>query len=234
MNELLNSSPWLFTDSENSEDISYPQSNSQPSEKNTAQYPCLTDIWTNMTDNNSFNNTNNETNKNFTTESKASIRNNSTVLSWQNVLVNITNNTDDHILNSFNNTNCGINKHFIPEKPSILLNAMNDSENIRPNLSQPIFSMCQRKWTKEEDRLLIQLCSQSLDSNRDWFKISKHFHDRQRCSIKDRWDKVLNPNLVKGNFTKKEDAIIIELVAKWGSDKRWKLISKYLPGRLGN
>ena len=150
------------------------------------------------------------------------------------VLANITNNTDSHILHSFNNSNFMVCQNFIQvEKPTVvLLNSTNDSENQRPHFPQP-FSMAQRKWTKEEDLLLSQLCSQSLDANRDWLQISKHFVDRQRCSIKDRWEKVLNPYLVKGNFTKEEDAKILELVARLGSEKRWNLISKSLPGRLG-
>lgn len=220
MSELLNTSPWLFTDTENSEDISYTDDFRSPQiiENNIVQYPCLTEIWTNITHNQ------NKTNESFLTEST---RNINTTLPSQNVLANITNNT--HI--KFNNINCEVNKPSV--KKSVLWSALNDAENYNLNLPQPIFSVCQRKWTREEDLLLIQLCSQSLESNRDWSKISQNFVDRQRCNVKDRWDKVLNPNLVKGNFTKEEDAKIIELVGKWGSDKRWKLISKYLPGRLG-
>ncbi|CAI9093980.1 OLC1v1029608C1 [Oldenlandia corymbosa var. corymbosa] len=47
-----------------------------------------------------------------------------------------------------------------------------------------------------------------------------------------RWQKVLNPELVKGPWTKEEDEHIIELVEKYGS-KRWSFIAKFLPGRIG-
>lgn len=39
-------------------------------------------------------------------------------------------------------------------------------------------------------------------------------------------------NYIKGSFTKEEDALIIELVASWGT-KKWKTIRLHLPGRSG-
>ncbi|XP_042197900.1 v-myb avian myeloblastosis viral oncogene homolog-like 2b isoform X2 [Callorhinchus milii] len=47
-----------------------------------------------------------------------------------------------------------------------------------------------------------------------------------------RWLKVLNPELVKGPWTKEEDQKVIELVQKYGP-KRWSLIARQLKGRLG-
>jgi hypothetical protein len=47
-----------------------------------------------------------------------------------------------------------------------------------------------------------------------------------------RWQKVLNPELVKGPWTKEEDAKIIELVRQLGA-KQWSKIAQQLPGRIG-
>lgn len=47
-----------------------------------------------------------------------------------------------------------------------------------------------------------------------------------------RWQKVLNPELVKGPWTAEEDAKIIELVGYLGP-KRWSKIAQELPGRIG-
>ena len=42
----------------------------------------------------------------------------------------------------------------------------------------------------------------------------------------------MNPEIVKGPWTKEEDDKVVELVAKYGP-KRWSLIAKYLKGRIG-
>lgn len=47
-----------------------------------------------------------------------------------------------------------------------------------------------------------------------------------------RWQKVLNPSLVKGPWTKEEDHIVLKLVEKFGA-RNWSNIAKYLPGRIG-
>uniref|UniRef100_A0A3Q0QVU7 MYB proto-oncogene like 2 n=1 Tax=Amphilophus citrinellus TaxID=61819 RepID=A0A3Q0QVU7_AMPCI len=47
-----------------------------------------------------------------------------------------------------------------------------------------------------------------------------------------RWQKHLDPELVKGFWSKEEDEKIVELVGKYGT-KHWTLIAKHLKGRLG-
>ncbi|MBN3282683.1 MYBB protein, partial [Polyodon spathula] len=62
------------------------------------------------------------------------------------------------------------------------------------------------KWTQEENRT------------------------EQQCQH--RWLKVLNPDLIKGPWTKEEDEQVIELVNCYGT-KQWATIAKHLKGRLG-
>jgi hypothetical protein len=47
-----------------------------------------------------------------------------------------------------------------------------------------------------------------------------------------RWQKVLDPALVKGPWTEEEDKKVIELVEKHGPEK-WSNIASFLPGRIG-
>ncbi|XP_078396526.1 myb-related protein A isoform X3 [Cetorhinus maximus] len=66
----------------------------------------------------------------------------------------------------------------------------------------------------------------------DWNFIANHFLNRTDVQCQHRWQKVLNPELIKGPWTKEEDQKVIELVQKYGP-KRWSLIAKYLKGRIG-
>lgn len=104
-----------------------------------------------------------------------------------------------------------------------------------PDFSSPYsMSKIKKRWSKEEDDLLSQLCEQTPVMNRDWKLISMNFQNpvRTEYQCQQRWQKVLNPDLIKGPWTKEEDAKVIELVEKYGP-KRWSLIAKHLRGRLG-
>ncbi|KAL0323844.1 UNVERIFIED_CONTAM: Transcription factor R-1 [Sesamum calycinum] len=67
---------------------------------------------------------------------------------------------------------------------------------------------------------------------KNWKKIAECFKDRTDVQCLHRWQKVLNPDLVKGPWSKEEDEIIIELVNKYGP-KKWSTIAQHLPGRIG-
>lgn len=56
------------------------------------------------------------------------------------------------------------------------------------------------RWTKEEDEKLKNLI-ESYGEN-DWNLISSFFADRNDLQCNQRWDKVVNPKLVKGPWTK--------------------------------
>lgn len=86
------------------------------------------------------------------------------------------------------------------------------------------------KWTQEEDDKLKALVQQLGTS--DWKSIAGVIpsHSEQQCQH--RWFKVLDPELVKGPWTKEEDEKVIELVNLYGF-KQWALVAKHLKGRLG-
>ncbi|XP_011873461.1 PREDICTED: myb protein isoform X2 [Vollenhovia emeryi] len=90
------------------------------------------------------------------------------------------------------------------------------------------------RWTKEEDALLKQLVSNAerQGTGLRWDIISGQFPDRSDVQCQQRWAKVVNPELVKGPWTKEEDEKVVELVEKYGP-KKWTLIARYLRGRIG-
>ncbi|KAK3163226.1 hypothetical protein QOZ80_1AG0000890 [Eleusine coracana subsp. coracana] len=85
-------------------------------------------------------------------------------------------------------------------------------------------------WTPEEDAILSRAVQTYQGKN--WKKIAECFPDRTDVQCLHRWQKVLNPELVKGPWSKEEDEIIVQMVNKYGP-KKWSTISKALPGRIG-
>nr|QCH41147.1 MYB transcription factor 35 [Dimocarpus longan] len=86
------------------------------------------------------------------------------------------------------------------------------------------------QWTAEEDDILRKAVQRFKGKN--WKKIAECFKDRTDVQCLHRWQKVLNPELVKGPWSKEEDEIIIELVNRYGP-KKWSTIAQHLPGRIG-
>ncbi|KAF9617574.1 hypothetical protein IFM89_037386 [Coptis chinensis] len=80
------------------------------------------------------------------------------------------------------------------------------------------------------DDMLTKAVQQFKGKN--WKKIAEYFPRRSDVQCLHRWQKVLNPDLVKGPWTKEEDDCIMELVKKHGS-KKWSVIAQSLPGRIG-
>ena len=68
--------------------------------------------------------------------------------------------------------------------------------------------------------------------NINWNKISEKFVNKNARQCQTRWQNILDPNRIKGPWTKEEDLKLIELVKQFGPEK-WSNISTYLPGRLG-
>lgn len=90
------------------------------------------------------------------------------------------------------------------------------------------------RWTKEEDALLKQLVSnaEQLGNGLRWDNVAAHFPDRSDVQCQQRWAKVVNPELIKGPWTKAEDEKVVELVERYGP-KKWTLIARHLKGRIG-
>lgn len=89
----------------------------------------------------------------------------------------------------------------------------------------------QAKWTIEEDKHLLMLVdSSSRDLN--WHYISSHFPEKTIHQVIDRWEKVVNPSLVKGSWTREEDDKIIQWVRTHGATS-WTKLAEQMPGRIG-
>uniref|UniRef100_UPI0037E87B18 v-myb avian myeloblastosis viral oncogene homolog-like 2b n=1 Tax=Semicossyphus pulcher TaxID=241346 RepID=UPI0037E87B18 len=86
------------------------------------------------------------------------------------------------------------------------------------------------KWTQDEDDKLKTLV-QKLGPN-DWKYIASYIPSHSEHQCQHRWFKVLDPELVKGPWTKEEDEKVIELVNLYGN-KQWAMVAKHLKGRLG-
>ncbi|XP_061121992.1 myb-related protein A isoform X1 [Syngnathus typhle] len=90
--------------------------------------------------------------------------------------------------------------------------------------------LCKVKWSRDEDEKLKKLVEQHGTDT--WKLIASYFPGRTDGQCQHRWQKVLNPELVKGPWTKEEDQKVIDLVHKYGP-KRWSVIAKHLQGRIG-
>jgi hypothetical protein len=86
-------------------------------------------------------------------------------------------------------------------------------------------------WSTSDDLLLADLATSS-PSNLDWPTIALSFPDRSVHQVSDRWTKVLDPQLVKGSWTRAEDETIISFVRQFGT-KSWKRLAELLPARIG-
>ncbi|XP_030475223.2 transcription factor MYB3R-2-like [Syzygium oleosum] len=95
--------------------------------------------------------------------------------------------------------------------------------------SGPIRRSTRGRWTKEEDRLLIAAVQKFNGKN--WKTIAACVPGKTDCQCLHRWQKVLNPRLIKGSWTKGEDDLLINLVKRYGC--KWSLIAKTVPGRIG-
>jgi hypothetical protein len=85
-------------------------------------------------------------------------------------------------------------------------------------------------WTAAEDDLLRSLVSPTQPNS--WSAIAKHFPTKTAPQISGRWEKVLNPRLVKGGWTRDEDEVIGKYVEANGT-KDWAKLALLLSGRTG-
>jgi len=85
-------------------------------------------------------------------------------------------------------------------------------------------------WSAEEDSLL----KEAIENNksRNWKQIAEVLHGRTHTQCLHRWQKVLDPQLVKGAWTKEEDELLTKLVRDLGP-RNWSHIANKLNGRIG-
>ncbi|XP_036959584.1 v-myb avian myeloblastosis viral oncogene homolog-like 2a isoform X2 [Acanthopagrus latus] len=89
---------------------------------------------------------------------------------------------------------------------------------------------CSVKWTQEEDDNLKILVNSV--GKKDWKTIASFLPGRSELQCVQRWKKHLDPELIKGYWSKEEDEKIVELVGKYGTG-HWSLIARHLKGRMG-
>jgi hypothetical protein len=85
-------------------------------------------------------------------------------------------------------------------------------------------------WSEDEDEMLRKAVQ--MHNGKNWKKIAEMLQNRSSVQCLHRWQKVLNPNLVKGPWSKQEDETIVRLVATYGAEN-WSMIASHLPGRIG-
>jgi hypothetical protein len=86
-------------------------------------------------------------------------------------------------------------------------------------------------WTEAQDQALASAVAKYDGKN--WKAIAAALGNiRTPVQCLHRWQKVLSPSLVKGTWTRAEDARIIELVGVHGA-KKWAVIAKGVGGRSG-
>jgi hypothetical protein len=85
-------------------------------------------------------------------------------------------------------------------------------------------------WTPEEDELLRSLVSTSHPNA--WSSMAKYFANKTAPQISGRWEKVLNPRLIKGGWSREEDEVILRFVQGYGAQD-WAKLSRLLNGRTG-
>uniref|UniRef100_A0A336MDV2 CSON015200 protein n=1 Tax=Culicoides sonorensis TaxID=179676 RepID=A0A336MDV2_CULSO len=115
-----------------------------------------------------------------------------------------------------------------PNLPASDYSDENDSDESHPSQSNRSKDG-KGKWTKDEDTSLKFLVEAHGEN---WEQIAKLMPDRTEVQCQQRWTKVVNPNLIKGPWTKEEDEKVVELVEKYGP-KKWTLIARHLKGRIG-
>jgi len=107
---------------------------------------------------------------------------------------------------------------------------MHKAKTTQMNQSPHNPSNNKRYWNEDEDTKLTELVNKY--GARNWKKIAQHLPHRTDVQCLHRWQKVLNPMMVKGPWSRAEDTKLAENVQKFGA-KNWSYIARALPGRIG-
>nr|XP_015919619.1 cyclin-D-binding Myb-like transcription factor 1 isoform X1 [Parasteatoda tepidariorum] len=120
-----------------------------------------------------------------------------------------------------------------PREPALFSDGSNSSTGSVTDMpkSSKSKSVNKARWSKTEDEELKRLVA-IYGGDGYWGKIASFLPGRSDVQCQQRWSKVVNPNLVKGPWTKEEDLLVTELVKQLGPQK-WTAIAKHLNGRIG-
>ena len=105
-----------------------------------------------------------------------------------------------------------------------------DSSNRKSSNSNSSTQRRARRWSKDEDEKLRKAVASIGAQN--WKQIAEHLEGRTDVQCLHRWQKVLDPDLIKGPWSKEEDELVVQLVAQYGP-KKWSKIASHLKGRIG-
>jgi len=101
---------------------------------------------------------------------------------------------------------------------------------LKPSGRNQIRKSSKGQWTDEEDTALRAAVVRHGGKN--WKRIAAEMVGRSDVQCLHRWQKVLNPELVKGPWTAEEDDLVRKLVKEMGP-KNWSTIAQQLQGRIG-
>lgn len=88
-----------------------------------------------------------------------------------------------------------------------------------------------KEWTKEEDEILRKLVEKMKIGNFiPYIQMSYFMEGRDGSQLSYRWTSVLDPSIKKGPWSKEEDQLLRNAVAKYGT-KEWGKIRLEVPGR---
>lgn len=124
-------------------------------------------------------------------------------------------------LSSVFNNNWELISEFIKNKSASQCRLKYDNQHFRKRRGH---------WTQDEDNELLRWVK--VHGPNKWFQCSKRLHDRCANQCKERYVNVLNPKIVKGNWTREEEIYLFEMIEKHGLD--WKGISRLMAGRATN
>ncbi|XP_070811616.1 snRNA-activating protein complex subunit 4 [Pituophis catenifer annectens] len=87
------------------------------------------------------------------------------------------------------------------------------------------------EWSPEEDQMLRQLVQEMRVGNHiPYRKMAYYMEGRDSAQLIYRWTKRVDPNLKRGAWTPKEDALLLKAVEKYG-ERDWYKIRAEVPGR---